>query len=70
MKNHTGFPLKPVPDICYRGTCGNDRRGKQGRTIFPSVFPTSPSVFPTSPSVIPDVLNRESTGSSHAGPHK
>ena len=19
-----GFPLKPVPDVCYRGTCGND----------------------------------------------
>ena len=24
-ENHTGFPLKPVPDICYRGTGGNDR---------------------------------------------
>ena len=21
-----GFPLKPVPDVCYRGTCGNDNR--------------------------------------------
>ena len=29
-KRRTGFPLTPVPDVCYRGTCGNDRKGGGG----------------------------------------
>ena len=41
-EKNPGFPLQPVPDICYRGTGGNDSRGKQGRTISPPSFPTSP----------------------------